>query len=255
MYPHFLNIIYDLESSKFYIYSFVLIIVSLSLIKLNSFIINKVTKKFSLELTVSYLIRDTIKYLIYIITITVELEILGVDVTGIVWSLGIIGISVGFAGRDMISNFISGMFILSDKTIKVGEVVEVDGVRGKVQKVGFRTTTLLTSDNSIITIPNSVFSSNPYTNYTYLNEHRIDLDILIPYKYDLIKWKDKINSEISDISWVLNDPKPKIFAKEFAKEGIKIKVSVWTKNFFKVEDYRLILANEIRKLLKTLDND
>ncbi|MDR2624462.1 MAG: mechanosensitive ion channel family protein [Methanobrevibacter sp.] len=240
----------DLKFSEILMSTAILVVISLLMIRLTSFIVNKATKKFDLELTVSYLIRDSFKYLIYICAVTIQLEICGVDVTGIVWSLGIVGISLGFAGRDMISNFISGIFILSDKTIKVGEVVEVDDVYGKVHKVGFRTTTLVTFDNSLITIPNSVFSSNPYVNHTYLDEHRIDLDILIPYKVDLIEWRNGLNKRISHINWVLNDPTPKVFVKEFNEEGVKVKVIIWAKDYFKIEEYRLILANEIRKLLK-----
>jgi small conductance mechanosensitive channel len=249
MYLDFLNSGKDLLYSEKLISIIILIIITIIIIKILTFIINKVTKKFDLELTVSYLLKDFFKYIIYIIAITIGLKIFGVDIKSIIWSLGIISLSIGFAGRDIISNFISGIFILSDKTVKVGEVIETDDVHGKIKKVGFRTTTLLTADNSLITIPNSVFSSNPYINHTYLNEHRIDLDLLITYEVDLITWKKELVKKVSNLNWVLNTSEPKVFVKEFNEEGIKIVISVWAKDYFKIEEYRLILANEIRKLL------
>jgi small conductance mechanosensitive channel len=249
MYIGFSNMGMDLKYSDELISILFLIIITIIIIKISMIIINKITKKFDLELTVSYLLKDLFKYIIYILAVTIGLRIFGINVTSIILSLGIISLSIGFAGRDIISNFISGIFILLDKTIKVGKVVETGDVHGKIKKVGFRTTTLLTSDNSLITIPNSVFSSNPYINHTYLNEHRIDLNILIAYEVDLITWKKELIKNVSNLKWVLNSSTPKIFIKEFNEEGIKIIVSVWAKDYFKIEEYRLILANEIRKLL------
>jgi small conductance mechanosensitive channel len=249
MYLDFLNMGMDLEYSWKLISITILIIITLIIIKISMIVINKVTKKFDLELTLSYLLKDLIKYIIYIVAIAIGLKIFSVNVNSIILSLGIVSLSIGFAGRDIISNFISGMFILLDKTIKVGEVIETDNVHGKIKKVGFRTTTLLTPNNSLITIPNSVFSSNPYINHTYLNEHRIDLNILLVYDVDLINWKKELVKKVSNLKWVLDNSTPKIFVKELNEEGIKIIISVWAKDYFKIEEYRLILANEVKKLL------
>ncbi|KZX16259.1 mechanosensitive ion channel family protein [Methanobrevibacter curvatus] len=249
MYYKFLTLNQNLEGYEKIVAIIILIILSILLIKISEYIIKKSTVKFEIELTLSYLIRDSIKYIVIVSAIVIFLETIGIDITGIFWSLGIVGISVGFAGRDMISNFISGIFILADKTVKVGEKIEVDNVSGRVQRVGFRTTTLLTSDNILISIPNSVLSKNPYMNYTYLDEHRIDIDILVPYEKDLIELKKEILDIYCQFDWILPKTDPRFDTVGFEEKGIKIILSAWANDYEKRFEYKIILANEVRKLM------
>jgi len=225
----------------------IILIVSHVLINVLFYIINKFSVKVDLEKTLEYLTKDLVKYLIYIIALILVLETLGMDVSGIFISLGIIGIAIGFASRDVISNFMSGIFLLADKTVKVGEVIDVGNVKGKVKKLGFRTTTLVTSDNLIVTVPNSVLSKSPYTNHTYFDEIRVDLEVVIPYEIDLDEFKSSSIKALSKLEWVLKDIPPKIFIKEMNEVGIKLKISAWFNEYPKIEEYRMNLANVIRK--------
>ena len=225
----------------------IILIVSYVLINILSYIINKFSVKIDLEKTIKYLLKDLTKYLIYIIAIILILEIIGVNVSGIFVSLGIIGVIVGFAARDIISNFMSGIFLLTDKTVKVGEFINVGNVEGKVKKLGFRTTTLITLDNLVVTIPNSVLSKNPYTSHTYLDETRVDLLVIIPYEVDLNDFKSSSIKAISKLEWVLKDFPPKVFMKEINEVGIKLKISAWINEYSKIEEYRMNLANVIRE--------
>ena len=225
----------------------VILIVSYVLIKILSYLINKCCAKIDLEKTLEYLTKDLVKYSICIIALILILEIIGINVSAIFISLGIIGIVVGFAARDIMSNFMSGIFLLADKTVKIGEFIEVGNVKGKVERLGFRTTTLVTSDNIIVTIPNSVLSKNPYTSHTYFDETRVDLEVLIPYEIDLDEFSSSSLEEISKLDWVLKDNPPKVFMQEMNESGIKLKVSAWFDEYSKLEEYRMNLANAVRK--------
>jgi small-conductance mechanosensitive channel len=225
----------------------VILIVAHVLINVLSYLINKFGAKIELEKTLEYLTKDLVKYLIYIIAFIIILEVIGIDISGILISLGIIGVVIGFAARDVISNFMSGIFLLADKTVKVGEFIGVGNVEGKVKKLGFRTTTLITSDNLVVTIPNSVLSKNPYTNHTYFDETRVDLEVLVPYEIDLDEFKSSLLKTISKLNWVLKDIHPKIFMTEMNETGIKLKISAWFNEYSKIEEYRMDLANVIRK--------
>lgn len=225
----------------------IILIVSYALINILAYVINKLSRKIDLEKTLEYLLKDLTKYLIYIIAVILILELLGVNISGIFISLGIIGVVVGFAARDIFSNFMSGIFLLADKTVKVGEFINVGNVEGKVKKLGFRTTTLVTLDNLIVTIPNSVLSKNPYTNYTYLDETRVDLIVMIPYEIDLNEFKSSAITIISKLEWVLKDSPPKIFIKEMNESGIMLKITAWLSEYSKIEECRMNLANVIRK--------
>ncbi|MCL2115705.1 MAG: mechanosensitive ion channel family protein [Methanobrevibacter sp.] len=229
----------------------IILIVSHLLINALSYLIKKFSRKIELEKTLEYLAKDLSKYLICIIALILILELLGVNVSGIFISLGIIGIIFGFAAQDVISNFMSGIFLLADKTVKVGEVIDVGNAKGVVKKLGFRTTTLITSDNLVVTIPNSVLSKNHYTNHTYFDETRVDLEILIPYEIDLDEFKSSSIQSISKLEWVLNDIPPRIIVKEMNETGINLKISAWFNEYPKIEEYRMNLANVIRKQINT----
>ncbi|MBZ9571690.1 mechanosensitive ion channel family protein [Methanobrevibacter sp. TMH8] len=238
--------------AEFLLYSILIVIISLILVKVFSFVINKATEKFDIEMTLNYLLKDLLKYSIYIIAFVLILDMAGINISALVVSLGIIGISIGFAARDIISSFVSGMFILADKTVKVGEVIEVDNIKGEVKKLGFRTTTLITSDNLIVTVPNSVLAKNPYINYTFLDEHRIDLEMIIPFNVNINKFKNIFIQRVSNLDWVLENSSPQVLVKEMVDCGIKLKISAWGKDYSKIEDCRLNLANELRKIINEI---
>lgn len=224
-------------------------IVAFILIKGSTYFVRKTGKQWDIDLTVVQVLNDIIRYSIIFIAIAVVLKEIGIDITAIALSLGIVGVAVGFAARDTISNFISGMFILADKSFKVGDTIEISNQKGKVTKVGFRTTTLTTPDNTVITVPNSAFSKNPYLNYTYMDRRRVDLRVNIPYEFKLDELTAKIESQVSNFDWVRKDPKPKILILELKDVGVQAKITAWIDDPWKVAQYRTLMAEEIKKIL------
>jgi small conductance mechanosensitive channel len=250
----FITQFFQFSLLDFLIYAIITVLISFIFVKLFSFLINKATKRFDIEITINYLLKDFVKYFISIIAFIIILNLAGIDVNGIVVSLGIVGISIGFAARDIISSFVSGIFIISDKTVKVGEIIEVEDIKGEVKKVGFRTTTLVTTDNLIVTIPNIVLAQNPYINHTFFDEHRIDLELIIPFNVSINEFKETFNKKISTLPWVLEDSSPRVVVKEMVNRGIKLKISAWAKDYSKIEKYRLNLADELRMIINEIED-
>ncbi|RBQ23728.1 Small-conductance mechanosensitive channel MscMJ [Candidatus Methanobinarius endosymbioticus] len=234
---------------EFLLYTVIVLIVSTVLVRILAFIINKLAKKFNIELTLNYLFKDLAKYVIYIFAFVIILGMAGVDINALIVSLGVVGVTLGFAAKDIISSFVSGIFLLADKTVKVGEVIEVEDIKGEVKKLGFRTTTLVTSDNLIVTVPNTVLSQNPYTNYTYFDKHRIDLEVILPLNVDIADFEKSLVKRISDLPWILENSNPQINVIEMNEEGSKLKISACSDEYSKIETCRLDLANEVRKLI------
>lgn len=174
----------------------VTVLVTFIVVKWVSRVLYKSAEKWELDLTVIHVLNDIIKYTLYVLAAALILKWFGIDLTGLILSIGIVGVAVGFAARDTLANFISGLFILADKSFKVGDVIEVSNKKGTVIKMGFRTTTICTSDNKIITIPNSSFSKNPYVNYTASHKRRIDLKVNIPMEADIKEFEGKIKDTI-----------------------------------------------------------
>ncbi|NYB52538.1 MAG: mechanosensitive ion channel family protein [Methanobacteriaceae archaeon] len=227
----------------------VILLSSFILIKWSMYIVKRTGNRLNMEATLIQVLNEIIKYSIIAVTITVVLKEIGWDVSAIVLSLGIVGVAVGFAARDTISNFIAGMFILADKSFKVGDILEMSGQRGKVVKLGLRVTTIKTVDNKIITIPNSTFSKNVYVNHTSLETRRVGLDINIPYENKLEETVNSLVKAASECSWALSEPKPNVLIKEMTDMGIRASLNVWVSDPWKVATYRSQLALKVKDLL------
>ncbi|QUH23823.1 mechanosensitive ion channel family protein [Methanobacterium alkalithermotolerans] len=227
----------------------IIVLVSILIVRWFYFFIKRFGKKFEWDLTVIQVLQDIVKYGIGILALSVILKEIGIDITAIAVSLGIVGVAVGFASRDIISNFISGVLILMDKSFKVGDTIEISNQKGKVTKVGFRTTTITNPNNSVITIPNSSFSKNPYSNYTSMDRRRVDLNVTVSYNTNLEKLASAIEKRISAFPWVLTEEKPQMMIKELSDVGVKILITAWTNDPWKTSKYRSLMAEEIKKIL------
>ncbi|MDI6882523.1 MAG: mechanosensitive ion channel family protein [Methanothermobacter sp.] len=227
----------------------VTVLVTFIVVKWVSRVLYKSAEKWDLDLTVIHVLNDIIKYTLYVLAAALILKWFGIDLTGLILSIGIVGVAVGFAARDTLANFISGLFILADKSFKVGDVIEVSNKKGTVIKMGFRTTTICTSDNKIITIPNSSFSKNPYVNYTASHKRRIDLRVNIPMEADIKEFEGKIKDTIKKIDGILTEPEPGLIILEIADTGMIAKVTAWTDKTDKVAHYRSLIGENIKKLI------
>jgi small conductance mechanosensitive channel len=227
----------------------IILIASFVIIRLAMYIVKRSGERLNLEITLIQVLDEIVKYTGIALALTAVLNEVGVNITAIVLSLGIVGVAVGFAARDTIANFISGLFIVGDKSFKVGDIIEMSGQSGKVVKVGFRITTILTPDNKVITIPNSSFSKNVYLNYTYQDTRRLDLKINIPYELELEVLTKSLIEMAQKFDWVLSEPKPNILIREMTDTGIQATLNVWISDPWKVAEYRSQLARQVKGLL------
>lgn len=231
------------------IISAVTLIGSYIIYEIISHFLKRIGKRLDTDVTVIQVFKEIFKYTIIALAITLILKVWGLDVGPLILSLGIVGIAVGFAARDTLSNFISGMFILAEKSFRVGDTIEISGQRGKIQKMGFRVTTMTTPDNKVITVPNSAFSKTPYLNFTTMDTRRVDLKINISYPLDLEQITPALLKAAGSLSWARSNPKPKILIKELSDVGVKATLSVWTNKPQKVAEYRTQLAERVKGIL------
>jgi len=228
----------------------VTVMAAVLLVKWTSYFLRKSARKWELDLTLIQVINDIIKYSVYFIAASIVLRELGIDITAITVSLGIAGVSVGFASRDIISNFISGMFILADKSFRVGDTIEVAGQRGRVRKVGFRTTTIETPEAGLVTVPNSTFSKTAYVNYSAEDRRRVELRVNLDYDIDLEKFESDVKDVLMRVPGILKDPEPGLIILEFTDTGISAKVTAWIPDPDRVTGYRSVLAAHVKKILR-----
>jgi small conductance mechanosensitive channel len=233
----------------------IILIITFIVSHIITYLANRFWKKFNMDLTLLYLFQELIKYIIAVYAIAWILKILGVDLKGIILSLGIIGIIVGFAAKDIFSNFMSGLILVADKGVKVGEVISTKDIKGVVKRVDFRKITLKTVDGFKITLPNSVLSTNSYTNYPKLELNKITLNALLPPEIDLKIFNEMFIKKFNEKSWVLSEKTPIIDNVELNEFGSQVKILVWIDDYSKISGYKLELANEVRKIIKEYDKN
>lgn len=225
---------------------FIIVIVSI-IVKIITYSMNQMKKHGKIDMSIMFLIKDLALYCVYIFAGFLILDVLGINITGILVSVGIIGLTVGFAAKDIISNFMSGISIITDKSARVGEEIEVKGIKGQITEISFRKLTVKTPDNLIVSIPNALLNTNTYINHTHSNMHIMTFESLLPFNIDLKEFEEKIKE--MNFNWAITDYNNHIIVKEICEEGTLIKIYIGIKNYKDIEKNRVELANEVRKII------
>lgn len=164
-----------------------LFIVFLNLARLARRLFARVISKAVEDISIQRLLTQLVYYLCLSIGVFVVLEILELDkaVTSLIAGLGVVGIALGFAFQDIAANFIGGVILAFKKPFNIGDVVEIDGTIGALDRTDFRLTVIRTFQGQEVYIPNKDVIQKKIVNYTITGERRIDLQIGISYGEDL----------------------------------------------------------------------
>ncbi|MEN6377978.1 MAG: mechanosensitive ion channel family protein [Methanofastidiosum sp.] len=166
-------------------------------------------------------------YGIIILAIILILPILNINTSGLLVAGGVTGIVLGFASQSIVSNFMSGLFIMAERPIKIGSQVEIDNVKGFVEDVGLMSTILRNYDGLYIRIPNEkVFTTNIINISTNI-ARRLEYTIGIRYSDDADKAIKIIADLIEDHPFVLKNPKPDIYVDELGENSVNVVVKAW----------------------------
>ena len=184
----------------------------------------------NLDPTLHSFVKSISKAVLYIMLIITAASTLGVQMSSFVAILGAAGLAVGLALQGSLANFAGGVLILTFRPFNVGDFIEVDGVKGKVESIQILYTKLRSRDNKQIVIPNGNVSSNTVTNYTNNKTRRVDLTFGVGYEADIDKVKEIINNIVNDHEFILDDPAPIIRVGEHAGSSVNFNTLVWTKS-------------------------
>ena len=236
------------------IYILAVIIITLIITQLVAFSMNKMNR-FKKDMTAIYLIRDIINFIIYFIALIVILQFFGIDLTDTLLSLGIVGIAVSFAAKDIISNLFSGIILIIGKSIKVGDTIEINGEKGVVERISLRSTVIVDDLGVKNIVPNSTLTNNTYLQYKPPEKFRVDIIAGLPLNIDMEEFKEHITKKMESYKQIAENPKPTIFAKEIKFGESRVKVSFWVKYFNDKDEYKIIITNEIRKYIEMGENN
>lgn len=170
-----------------------------------------------------------VRYLIIIIGIFIALSIVGIDLTTLKVLIGALGVGIGFGLQHMVNNLLSGFIILTDKSIVVNDLIEVDGLLGWVEAIGLRATIIRTFNNIEVIVPNSELVYNKVTNYTHSdNLIRIDIPIGISYSSDPNRVKEVLIQALSRLGNRVEDHPIDVAFTNFGESSLDFTVLIWT---------------------------
>ncbi|MDH4058100.1 MAG: mechanosensitive ion channel [Cyclobacteriaceae bacterium] len=198
-----------------------------------------------------------IKYFVWTITFVVALEMLGIHVTILIAGSAALLVGLGLGLQQIFQDLVSGIFILIEGTIKINDVIELDGMVGKILSVNLRTSKVLTRDGIIIIVPNHKFIIENITNWSHNSEStRFKVDVGVAYGSDVQKVKEILlkcaNSE-PKIILEKDEPTHTPFVRfiDFGDSALQFELFFWTTNIFHVEhiksDLRFAIDTEFRQ--------
>jgi small-conductance mechanosensitive channel len=173
-------------------------------------------------------------FIIYIVAGIIALDLLGINVVPFIAGAGVVGIAIGFAAKDTLSNLIAGILLIIDRPFEVGDRIEVwtapagSATWGDVIDIGLRATKIKTTDNIVIIIPNNEIMLRDIINYTIISDDiRLRINIGIAYDADLQKAKNAILQVAQATEGVADEPPPKVVVRNFGESSVDLQLRVW----------------------------
>lgn len=170
-----------------------------------------------------------IRYLTVLVILLGILEVLGIDFQSLLVSLGLVSLAVTLAAKDTLSNVISGMMIILEKRFVVGDVIQIDGHMGQVENIGLKFVELHYK-RKYTTIPNVVFTTKPYINYTKEGYFPVLFDVNILNKYDLDEKIGQLEKILDNCDLILDEPHYLIKLTNIKTTGVEILLKVYIEN-------------------------
>lgn len=170
-------------------------------------------------------------YAIRIITISLALQVSGIEVAKILGAVAVMTVGIGIAMQKVAENFVSGMILLAERSIREGDIIEFDGTIARVQHMGIRATVAQTLDDEEIIVPNSLLTQSAVKNLTLTEElYRLRVRVGISYASDLDVARAALHAAAVSLTWRDTTREPVVLVLDFGASSIEMEVSIWTRD-------------------------
>ncbi len=175
-----------------------------------------------------------IKYSGYVVIVLTIFSKLGINFSAVLGAAGIAGIAIGFAAQTSISNIISGLFLISEKSINIGDYISVDSVTaGTVKSIDFLSVKLVTKENKIVRVPNETLIKSNLINFSQNKIRRLSVSVSISYDESLPRVREVLFAIAEKHPLALENPPPVFIVDSFGDSAIQVTLGVWTeKEYF-----------------------
>jgi potassium efflux system protein len=199
---------------------------------IQNILLDSIFPRYRVELGVQLSMVRLIHYSVLVVGFIILLNILGFELTKLTILGGALGVGIGFGLQAIVNNFASGLILLFERPIKVGDTIEIGNDFGEVKKLGLRATVVSTFDNAEIVIPNSDLITAPVTNWTLSGRQaRVKVPVGVAYGSDIQKVLEILMSCAKEHPMVLSEPQPRALFLAFGASSLDIELRVWTPDF------------------------
>jgi len=189
---------------------------------------NRVLPRTRLDIGARASFVNVVIYTFWILAIYTGINILGINLSSLAFMAGALGIGIGFGLQNIVNNFISGIILLFDPSIQVGDMVQIGEDWGTVNRINIRTTIVQTFDNAALIIRNSQMLSNRVTNWSFKDPKvRRQVDVGVAYGSDVQKVRTILLKIVSDMPEIMDDPAPRVDFRDFADSALIFRVRFW----------------------------
>ncbi|RYJ42882.1 mechanosensitive ion channel family protein [Flavobacterium beibuense] len=184
-----------------------------------------------------YSIFTLVKYILLVIAVVLSMEIVGFNLSVLLAGSAALLVGLGLGIQNLFSDYISGIVILVDASVKMGDVIEVNNIVGTVEEIRLRTTTVLTRDDKYIIIPNSDLTRNELINWTHnALASRFEVTVGVDYSSDVELVTNLLKEAAAEEPGVLQKPAPFVRFNNFGESSLDFSVYFWVEDVFRVEN-------------------
>lgn len=194
-------------------------------------ILKALSKKFLLKkmsIQTQHIIKKAIDYSAFVTIVLTAFHRLGINVSGLLGAAGIAGIAIGFAAQTSVSNVISGLFVITERAFKIGDIIEISGIIGTVQSIDLLSVALKTFDSQYVRVPNETIIKANLINYSHFPLRRIKTELSVPYGIDLRRVETILIDTAKKNRFIVDDPAPSVLWTAFDSSGISCALLAWT---------------------------
>ena len=225
--------LFKVQGTEFTLLSLIWIALTLSVtyivsLYIRRFLRKKVFYKDKYDKGSQHSILTIVHYVIMLVGIYAALNIVGIQLTALLAAAGVIGIALGFGLKTIISNFVSGLIIIGERNIQVGDRITVEDQWGEVTDLSMRATTIRTNDNVEVVVPNEDFITKSTINWTRQdNNVRIHVPIGVSYDSDVQEVKETLLNIAKENNDILETPSPRVFFDGFGDSSLDFDLACW----------------------------
>lgn len=209
---------------------FIVLILGILVIKIILKILKKVLSKTKMERIAQNFLCTVLKFGLWLVLILSLLSIIGIEITGILTAISALILAVGMALESNMANLANGIVIVSNHMFKKGDYIIVDGVEGNITEINFLFTTLLTTDNKKITLPNSEIVNSPVINLGANAKRRVEFTFSVAYESDVELVKKVVTDVMKSDGRVYLDPEPFCRLKTMNASSLDFFANCWCDN-------------------------